>query len=102
MSPLAFLCVLVNEMCSVAGQLFFKHAMSQPEDAPRGKFFAIFLSGIVAVTRSRTSSSTAPLVIGEYVHPGQTQFTRARGAMRTTSFFRLSINPYATADLAAA
>ena len=29
----------------------------------------------------------APRVIGEYVHPGATAFTLARGAMRTISFF---------------
>lgn len=46
MNAVAFLCVLLTELCSTAGQLFFKHAMSQPDSAPRGKFLGIFLSGI--------------------------------------------------------
>ena len=46
MSVVAFLCVLVVEISSVAGQIFFKHAMCQPADASRAKFLGIFLSGI--------------------------------------------------------
>lgn len=46
MTPLNFLCVLLTELSSVAGQIFFKRAMSLPEGASRGRFLAIFLSGI--------------------------------------------------------
>ena len=61
------------------------------------------VAGIVRVIRSTSSgSSTSRRVIGDRVQPGQTQFTRARGATRTTSFFRLSRSPYAIADFAAA
>jgi hypothetical protein len=40
--------------------------------------------------------------MGEYVQPGQTAFTRARGATRTISFFIERRSPYTTADFAAA
>ena len=46
MTALAFFCVLLTELCSVAGQLFFKNAMSLADDAPRARFLGIFLSGI--------------------------------------------------------
>jgi hypothetical protein len=59
--------------------------------------------GIVRVARSSTpGSSSVERVIGETVQPGQTAFTRARGATRTTSFLRLSRSPRTIADLAAA
>ena len=63
---------------------------------------ATFSSGIVRVTRRSVSASSEPRVIGEWVHPGQTAFTRARGATRTTSFFRLRSRPPTIADFAAA
>lgn len=46
MTSVAFLLILLSECSSVAGQIFFKHAMSQPEGTSRGKFLGIFLSGI--------------------------------------------------------
>ena len=46
MTPLAFFFVLLSEGLSIAGQIFFKRAMSQPEGAPRAKFLAIFGAGI--------------------------------------------------------
>ncbi len=46
MTLAAFLLILLSEGSSVAGQIFFKHAMSQPESTPRAKFLGIFMSGI--------------------------------------------------------
>ncbi|MEA3188300.1 MAG: hypothetical protein QOD99_2130 [Chthoniobacter sp.] len=46
MNVLTFLCVVLTEISSVAGQIFFKHAMSLPSTRTRGKFLSIFLSGI--------------------------------------------------------
>ncbi len=46
MTAISLLCVILTELCSVAGQIFFKHAMSQPEGGPRAKFLGMFLSGI--------------------------------------------------------
>ena len=63
---------------------------------------ATLRSAIVRVTRSTTASSSEPRVIGEYVQPGATALTRARGAIRTISFFRLSSRPTWIADFAAA
>jgi hypothetical protein len=58
---------------------------------------------MVFVACSRTEgSSSEERVIGERVQPGQTAFTRARGATRTTSFFRLRRRPWTIADFAAA
>jgi hypothetical protein len=55
------------------------------------------------VARSSTEgSSRVERVMGETVQPGQTAFTRARGATRTTSFLRLRRRPPIVADLAAA
>ena len=48
MTALSFFLVCITEICSVAGQIFFKRAMSQPDDAARGKFIAIFGLGIGA------------------------------------------------------
>ena len=63
---------------------------------------ATFRSAIVRVMRPTCSSVSAARVIGDTVQPGATTFTRARGATRTTSFFRLSSSRCAIADFAAA
>lgn len=46
MTPLAFLFIMLSESCSIAGQIFFKRAMSLPDDAARGKFLVVFGCGI--------------------------------------------------------
>ena len=40
MTPLAFLLVVMSESCSVAGQLFFKHAMGGGDGIRKGKLTA--------------------------------------------------------------
>src|SRR5438128_9132796 len=57
---------------------------------------------IVRETRRTCSAETWPRVIGDSVQPGATAFTRARGFLRTASFFRLSSRPLRIADFAAA
>src|SRR5919108_662554 len=64
---------------------------------------ATLRSGIVRVMRpTRPGSSSEARVIGDSVQPGQTAFTRPRGAIRTISFLRLRSSPYTIADFAAA
>ena len=46
MTAFAFFCVLLTEMCSVAGQIFFKRAMCLDDNAPRKKFLGNFFGGI--------------------------------------------------------
>lgn len=46
MTALSFALVLLSEICSVAGQIFFKHAMCQPPEATRAKFIGLFGAGI--------------------------------------------------------
>jgi len=45
-TPLAFLFLLITESFSIAGQIFFKRAMSMPDEAPRAKFLGVFGAGI--------------------------------------------------------
>ncbi len=49
MSLANLLLVLLSEICAVAGQLFFKRAMTLPDSATRAKFLAIFLAGIAVM-----------------------------------------------------
>jgi hypothetical protein len=59
-------------------------------------------SAIVRLSRWTNSGSSSPRVIGEYVQPGATAFTRPRGAIRTISFLRLRSSPACSAAFAAA
>jgi hypothetical protein len=63
---------------------------------------ATLRSAIVRLRRSMNSWSSSPRVMGEYVQPGATAFTRPRGAIRTISFLRLSSSPTWIAAFAAA
>ncbi len=49
MSAFSLLLVLLRELCEVAGQLFLKHAMSHPDDAPRAKMLRSFGYGIASM-----------------------------------------------------
>jgi hypothetical protein len=59
-------------------------------------------SAIVAVTCATVSSVRSAAVIGDTVQPGATTFTRADGAVRTTSFLSERASPWAIAALEAA
>lgn len=51
MTPLAFLLVIVSEVCSITGQLLFKLAVNVTDESRkrRGKFLPIFAAGVVAM-----------------------------------------------------
>lgn len=49
MNALTFGVVLFAELCAIAGQILFKHAMNQTHAGASGKFVPILLAGIAAM-----------------------------------------------------
>ncbi|MDP9290851.1 MAG: EamA family transporter [Verrucomicrobiota bacterium] len=50
MNAITFCVVLFAELCSIAGQIFFKHAMNQTHGGASGKFVPILLAGVAAMS----------------------------------------------------
>ena len=50
MTFLLFCLILFYESCSVSGQLFFKHAMSNQVNSPRSRRFLDLAAGVLAMT----------------------------------------------------
>ena len=50
MTFLLFCLILFYESCSVSGQLFFKHAMSDQVNSPRSRRFLDLGAGVLAMT----------------------------------------------------
>ena len=51
MTPVALLLILVSELSSITGQLFFKLAVNETDESARrrGKFLPIFAAGVLAM-----------------------------------------------------
>ena len=49
MTVVSFLLILLSESCTVAGQIFLKHAMNQPAGQGRRKLIAFLSAGIAVM-----------------------------------------------------